>query len=237
MATVSPSQREFADSLELSTGDRLSRGEFHRLYERAPVDFRAELIGGIVYVSLPRRRQRGTSHTSLSMVFAVYESRTPGVEAGDNATILLGDEAEPQPDLFLRVLPAYGGQSRTSDDDYVLGPPELVGEIALSSRAIDLHAKRNDYIQAGVLEYLVWCLREQELRWFDLRTQGELSPDADGVLRVRAFPGLWIHVESLLHRDGQQLLATLEQGLASPEHAAFVARLEESRKNLANGIS
>src|SRR5436189_5611344 len=107
-----------------------------------PVDFVAELIGGIVYVASPLKRRHGTNHLPLGSLFFAYEGNTPGVESGDNTTILLGDEGEPQPDLFLRILPEYGGQSRTTADDYVEGAPELIAEIAHSSQAIDLHAKR-----------------------------------------------------------------------------------------------
>ncbi len=61
---------------------------------------------------------------------------TPGFEASDNATVVLGEENEPQPDLFLRILPQFGGQTRTTKDQYVEDAPELVAEIAHSSRAI-----------------------------------------------------------------------------------------------------
>src|SRR5438270_6929222 len=120
-----------------------------------PGDFEAELIGGIVYVASPLKRRHGTNHLPLGNLLFAYEDHTPGVESGDNATILLGDEGEPQPDLFLRILPEFGGQSRTTDDDYVEGAPELVAEIAHSSRSIDLHRKREDYTRYGVWEYLV----------------------------------------------------------------------------------
>jgi len=152
------------------------------------------------------------------------------VEAGDNTTILLGDEGEPQPDLYLRILEECGGQSRASPDDYILGAPELLSEIAQSSRSLDLHGKRLDYARYGALEYVVLCLQERQLRWFDLQANQELTLDTDGVCRVRTFPGLWIHAEALFAKDFQQLMATLQQGLASPEHEAFVRRLQAAQK-------
>ena len=106
---------------QLHNGDRMSRAEFHRLYEKTPEGFKAELVGGIVYVASPLRIRHGTNHLFLGGTFFLYQGATPGVEAGDNTTILLGDEGEPQPDLYLRILPEYGGQSRTSPDDYVEG--------------------------------------------------------------------------------------------------------------------
>ena len=173
----------------------------------------------------PLRRRHGTCHVQLGGLLATYEAHSPGVEVADNATILLGDEGEPQPDLYLRILPEFGGQSRTTADDYVDGAPELIIEVALSSRAIDLHGKYDDYRRYGVAEYLVVCLEESELHWFDLRGNQELSADDDGVLRVRTFPGLWIHSGALLAKNHAKLMAELEKGLATGEHAGFIQRL------------
>jgi Uma2 family endonuclease len=230
MATVPETALRPPEQVELHTGDRMTREEFHRIYEQTPEHFRAELIGGIVYVASPLKRRHGTNHLPLGTLFFTYEGHTPGVESGDNTTILLGEEGEPQPDLFLRILPEYGGQSRTTADDYVEGAPELIAEVAHSSRAIDLHAKRDDYTRYGVLEYLVLSLRDRRLFWFDLRARQDLQPDADGVYRLRSFPGLWVHGEALLARDHRRLTATLEQGLATNEHADFVARLATARR-------
>lgn len=94
----------------------------------------------------------------------------------------------------------------------------------------EFNAKLQDYRRYGVLEYLVVNLADRRLHWLDLRTGTELTPDADGVVRVRCFPGLWIHVEALLAKDYNRLMTTLQQGLATPEHAAFVRRLEDARK-------
>lgn len=215
---------------ELQTGDRMTREEFHRIYEQAPEDFRAELIGGIVYVSSPLKLAHGESHLLLGSVFAAYQGSTPGVQCGDNTTILLGDEGEPQPDLFLRVLPEFGGQSDTTEDDYVRGAPELIAEIAVSSRSIDLHAKRDDYARYGVREYLVLCPREEKLRWFDPQNDRERDPDDDGIYRIGAFPGLWIDGAAVLARDHSRLMAVLQNGLDSPEHVKFVSRLAASRQ-------
>jgi Uma2 family endonuclease len=193
-----------------------------------PADFQAELIGGIVYVASPLKLRHGANHLPLGTLFFTYEARTPGVQSGDNTTILLGDEDEPQPDLFLRILPACGGQSRTSEDDYVLGAPELIAEIAYRSRSIDLHRKREAYARYGVCEYLVLCLREQRLRWFDLRKDRELEPDDDGICRLAVFPGLWIDGQAVVARDHARMLAILEQGLSTPDHEQFVRRLAAS---------
>lgn len=212
---------------ELRSGDHMTREEFHRIYSLMPEDFRAELIGGIVYVASPVKRPHSTTHVVLGTWFGTYVGNTPGTEAGDNGTQILSDEDEPQPDLYARILPEYGGQSQTTEEDYVGGPPELNAEISYSTRSIDLHAKKNRYARFGVREYLVVSLREALVRWFDLRSGEEFQADANGVSRSRVFPGLWLHVEALLNQDYHRLLATLNQGLATEEHAAFVRALAE----------
>ncbi|MBV8678664.1 MAG: hypothetical protein JO355_15990, partial [Planctomycetaceae bacterium] len=49
----------------------------------------------------------------------------------------------------------------------------------------------------------------------------------DGCYHSEAFPGLWLDPRALLDDDLDGLMATLERGLATAEHAAFVARLAD----------
>ena len=53
----------------------------------------------------------------------------------------------------------------------------------------------------------------------------ELAADSDGLYRCSIFPGLWLDPAAFLCRDAKRLLKVLRQGLASPEHAAFVELL------------
>jgi len=156
----------------------------------------------------------------------VYWSTTPGVEAGDNATVRLDLENEPQPDAFLRILPACGGQSRDSGE-YVGGAPELIAEVAASSASYDLHDKLRAYQRNGVCEYVVWRVWDRAIDWFVLR-EGHferLAPDSAGYYRSEVFPGLWLDAAALIRGDLARVLAVLQEGLSSPEHAQFVDRL------------
>lgn len=213
---------------KLRTGNTMSRAEFHLAYERTESDFHAQLIGGAVYVWEWVTIDHGTMHAALGALLCTYEAATAGVEAAHRTTVLLGDDAEPEPDLLLRILPEFGGQTSTTPDDYVSGPPELIIEIAECERSVEFHEKRRDYTRHGVREYLVLSLRERQLRSFNLPENQEVSIDTDGVLRVRTFPGLWIDCEGLLERDCRRQMDTLGRGLASPEHAAFVERLADA---------
>lgn len=214
----------------LYNGDRLSQPEFHRRYEAYPEDGKFELIGGVVFMASPLLRGHGTSSPLLTTALVLYQASTPGVEVADNMTVILGEESEPQPDLLLRIDKAWGGQSDYNADHCLVGAPELVTEVAHSSVAIDLHRKRQDYQRAGVLEYVVFSVAEGQVYWFHFPSKRQLKPDRQGVWRSRVFPGLWIDGPAVAARDSARLIATVQQGLASPEHAAFVGQLEERRR-------
>ncbi len=79
-----------------------------------------------------------------------------------------------------------------------------------------------------MIEYVAVLMREQEVRWHRLRGDAfEVVPaSADGVYKSEVFPGLWLNAPALLVGDMARVLAVLAQGIASPEHAVFVKRLE-----------
>ena len=215
----------------LEPGDHLDQPSFHARYREMPEDVKAELIGGVVFMSAALRRQHGRSSGLLVHWLRAYEDDTPGVEVYDNATTIIGDDSEPQPDACLIVQPECGGQMRVTDEDYLQGAPELVGEVASSTEAYDLHSKKRDYERAGVKEYLVIALRQQTVFWF-VNRGGKFEakpPDADGVIRSEVFPGLWLDPAALVGLNGRRLLEVLRQGLATSEHAAYAAELAARR--------
>ena len=211
----------------LVNGDNLDQKTFHERYEAMPPHIRAELIGGIVYMSSAMKRPHGRSGGRLVQCLLAYEDATQGTEALAAVTNVLGPESEPEPDGCLLILPEYGGQTWEDAEGYINGAPEFVGEISDSTESIDLNQKKADYEKAGVREYMVAALRKREVFWF-VRRRGKfkpLSPGGDGILRSEVFPGLWLDPAAFLKRDGKLLMAVLRQGLDSPEHAAFAAKL------------
>ncbi len=221
----------FAAIPPLRAGDRLSREEFERRYEAMPPETRAELLEGKVFMPSPVRfRCHGQPHRWLSTWLGVYEAATPGVSGADEATIRLDVSNEPQPDLVLFLLPEHGSQVRISDDDYIEFAPELVVEVSASSADRDLSAKFNAYCRNEVREYLVFRTEDRKVDWFAWK-DGKYEPlttNDQGWICSQVFPGLWLDEAALLRGDLPALLAGLQQGLASPEHAAFVARLKSS---------
>lgn len=217
----------------LEGGDRLSRDEFGLRYQAARHIKKAELIEGVVYVASPvRARSHGEPHGLIITWLGVYKAITPGVGLGDNATVRLDADNEPQPDGLLRI--EVGGQSRITEDDYIEGAPELVAEVAASSASYDLHDKKEAYRRNGVQEYLVWQVFEQKLNWYRLQDREYvlLEPDEAGIVRSQVFPGLCLAVSALIEGDMVKVLAVLQDGLNSPKHTHFVQNLSEQNPTL-----
>ena len=213
----------------LENGARLSRPEFHRRYENSPRLRKAELVEGTVYIiSSPVSLSHSASHGILGTLLGTYALHTSGVQVGNNGTLLLDNENEPQPDLMLRLVEsAAGARSRASANGYVTGPPEMVVEIAVSSASLDLRDKFRAYQRNGIQEYLVWRVQENRLDWWQL-IDGEyqaMAPDAAGVIESGVFPGLRLAVKALLAGAQAEAFAELQAGIASEAHRAFAASL------------
>ncbi|MFN8525533.1 MAG: Uma2 family endonuclease [Chloroflexota bacterium] len=197
----------------LESGDHLSQAEFHRRYSARPDIRKAELVEGVVYLASPVRVDRhGEPHGFVIGWLAQYVAGARDAHLADNATVILDDRNEVQPDAFLwRRAP---GGPRLTADGYLEGAPQLVVEIAASSVAYDLHEKKEAYRRNGVREYVVWRVLDGAIDWFRL-TDGQyapVSPDADGVIESDQFPGLRLHVASMLAGDLASVLGHNRQG-------------------------
>ena len=215
----------------LNNGDRLTRPEFERRYAARAHLKKAELIEGVVYITSAVSFEAHAQPHALTITWlGVYQIATPGVLLGDNPTVRLDMDNEPQPDGVLLLDPRVGGNSHLGEDEYIEGAPELAVEVAASSAAYDLHDKKRVYRRNGVREYIVWQTFENKLDWFAL-SGGKyiaLESDESGVVRSLVFPGLWLAVPALLNGDMTEVMAVLQEGLNSPEHTEFVKRLSQT---------
>ena len=216
----------------LENGDHLTAAEFERRFDAMPSLKKAELIEGVVFVASPvRHREHGRPHNHLGGWLYSYEARTPGVQSGSESTLRLDDQNEPQPDGLLFIEPECGGQITLDDEGYLVGGPELVGEVSATTASMDLNAKLQVYCRHRVQEYVVWRVLDSAIDWF-ICERGQfqpLLPDADGIHRSRVFPGLWLDAAALVAGDLARVLDVLHAGLASPAHAAFVEELRSRR--------
>jgi Uma2 family endonuclease len=209
----------------LREGDRLGSAEFLRRWEAMPLLKHAELIGGVCFMPSPVNYPHARIHSSMDAWLWFYQDATPGCETGADCTWAMGPKDVPQPDIFLRILAEFGGQSRV-EGAYATGAPELVVEVSGSSVSRDLGVKLDLYRRAGVREYLTVLLESREVLWRYL-SRGryrEITADDAGLLRSRLFPGLWLDPDALWSPK-RSIRTAVEEGIRSPEHAAFVRRL------------
>jgi hypothetical protein len=213
----------------LETGERLTVEEFLRRWEELPELKRAELIDGAVYVPAPVSLAHGRLNSQTAWWLGHYQQATLGCQAGTNTTWLMAGSV-PQPDVYLRIAPEYGGQSST-ERSLGAGAPELAVEICVTSTNPDLGPKLALYQRVGVREYLTVELFGKRLTWRVLENgvYAAQSVPSDGILKSRVFPGLWLDSAAFWADDGAKMQAVVNQGLASEEHRQFVARLAEAR--------
>jgi Uma2 family endonuclease len=216
----------------LENGYHLSAFEFLRRYEACPEIIKAELVNGIVYMASPVRFDlHGMPDSLVQTWLGHYCLATAGVRSAANSTVRLSSDDVVQPDGLLLIPPESGGSARPDDKGYLLGPPELIVEIAASTVSLDAREKFASYRRAGVREYLLWRTADAEIDWWVLE-QDEyrpLSPTPKGVLCSKIFPGLWLDTAALLAGDGKRVITILDEGLSTPEHADFVAKLQQQQ--------
>jgi len=222
----------------LREGDRLTASEFLRRWEaitqgagrrRMPDLKHAELIDGVVFLGSLATSDHGERHASLCRWIWLYAEQTIGCRAS-RATLVVCPNDVVQPDGMLLILPEYGGQSNVTGE-YLGGGPELIVEVTGSSSSRDLGVKLELYRRSGVLEYLTILLKPNRVIWRQLMSgrHREITPDDDGLLRSRTFPGLWLDPDAVWDQK-RSLETALEQGVRSPEHAAFVRRLSNPKR-------
>jgi Uma2 family endonuclease len=209
----------------LCDGDRMSRDEFLRRWELLPSLKHAQLLDGIVYRASPVSTNHSSLHANFVIWLGTYMARTPGLETLTDGTTLMGNDA-PQPDIALRILPSFGGQSR-DEGPYLADAPELIVEVAASSRARDLGPKSQLYLKSGVRESVTALVEEERILWREVDGYGwrDITADGAGILRSRVFPGLWLDEAAMWRRDLAQVLDVLGQGMASAEHVGFAQSL------------
>ncbi len=214
----------------LQNGDRLTAEEFERRYDAMPDLKKAELINGVVYMPPPvTMDEHGAPHFDMIGWLGLYRMMTPGVRGGDNPTLRLPLQNRPQPDICLIIDPSHGGQVQIVNR-YIVGGPELVAEVAATSVNYDLSDKLEVYRRNNVREYVVWRVFDREIDWFVLRNgqYERLALSPEGFFKSEVLPGLWLDPAALIRRDMARVAQVAQQGIASPEHAAFVVRLQQA---------
>jgi Uma2 family endonuclease len=214
----------------LVAGQHLDQPTFHERYEAMPPETRAELVGGVVFLTPPHRADYGEMTMTVSGWLFRYKMNTAGLRGG-NCTIKMDVLSEVEPECSLRIPASLGGRSWVDEDGYLCGAPELLVEVDDQSRDLDLVLKKYEYERIGIREYVFVGIHPQELLRFIRRGNHfeDWPPGQDGIYRSEVFPGLWLDPKALYAQDLDRLGEVLEQGVATPQHADFVARLARAR--------
>ncbi len=197
----------------LESGDLLTHDEYVCRYGIVPDKLKAERINGKVHLmSSLRTAQSGVARASLGYWLSTFVMHDPEVLAAHDATVFLNADNDPQPDLCLL---RKAGRTRFDVEGYIIGPPELIVEIAGSSASYDFGEKRDVYEAAGVGEYLVFETGEGIIRWWrsDDGKFLEIEP-VEGVYRSHLFPGLWLNSDALRSANSLKLIETLQRGIS-----------------------
>jgi Uma2 family endonuclease len=216
----------------LVDGDHLSVEEFERRYEAMPHLKKAELINGVVHMPPPVHDDHSTPHSFASAWVGLYCAHTPGTQAHIERSVQFIGHSEVQPDVMLVIRPEHGGATFLNERGNLAGSPELILEVAATSANYDLYEKKDLYHANRVREYIVWQTLDARLDWFDWESTAYVRrlPDKPGLIKSRVFPGLWLNVTALLNGRHDAVLRTVQAGVASAEHRAFVRKLGAARR-------
>lgn len=212
----------------LANGDHLTADEFCRRWNAMPELKHAELLGGRVYMNPPiSAESHSLPHGRIVVWLWHYAIATDGTQFFDETSAHFGPGDLPQPDAVLRIKESHGGNSRLIRGD-LHGAPELIVEVSSSSERRDLGIKKQRYAANGVQEYLIWLVAKRKFVWFSLQ-EGEyveLEQLRSGIVKSRVFPGLWLDTKGMLADNWPKILATLRNGMESPESVEFAKRLK-----------
>ena len=222
----------------LVTGERVTVEEFMRRWEELPDLKNAELIDGVVHVLSPAGLEHGSLSSRTISWLGYYAYATPGCDAGSHSTWLMSGSV-PQPDVYLRILPSHGGQSR-NEGEYGTDAPELVAEVCDTSTEVDFGPKLALYERAGVREYVTVELLGQRLIWRVLENGAyvALTLPPDGIIQITGLSRAVARRAGLLGRRWREDAGGIERGpcfRGSPEVRAAACGGTIDRKSAAKG--
>ena len=240
MATVESSAVESAfagrgaDS-GLCAGDRLTRAEFERRYSAMPKSRKQNLLKGSFICRRPLLTTTPARISISSRCWASIALRRPGCKAATTERYVSTWKTNlSRTPFFASCRSAADSRARrrvrgrcARTDCRDLGQQRQLRSARQASRVpAEWRVRVHGMASLGLGHRLV-CVREDRFE--------RLLPTAEGHYRSEVFPGLWLNAAALLRGDVAQVLAVLQQGIASSEHAALVVRLRAVAAAQASG--
>ncbi len=75
---------------------------------------------------------------------------------------------------------------------------------------------------------VLFFVKERQCMWLGRGSNEDEKIHSDGILRSTCFPGLWLDVRAFFDSNGEKVAEALRQGLASPERAKWLKRLQSA---------
>ena len=202
-----------ADRPGLQNGDELHAKEFIRRFDKMPDLKKAELVDGTVFMGSPvSHDDHGRYDSILQIWLGVYAARHPQLDTSPNSTVIIDSETVVQPDGILFDTMKLSPSQRTGR--LLTGIPELVAEVSASTASLDNNRKRKVYERAGVKEYIVWRVFDNEIDFWRYDDDAEIFtltyPNENGFWESAVFPGLILDVPAALRVDRAAVISGLD---------------------------
>jgi Uma2 family endonuclease len=159
MTTTVDKQAQPANIAPLPASHRFTVDDYHRMVESGVLkeDDRVELLNGEIIDTAPLSSQHNAQVMKLADLF--YQHRKPAIQIMVQSSIRLNREAEPEPDMVL--LPER--EDRYIDALPTAGDILLLVEVSSTTLAYDRSRKLPAYAQAGIREYWIVSLPDNQL--------------------------------------------------------------------------
>ena len=162
--------------------------------------------------------------TDLVLCVNRYRLLTTGLYVCVHVPVLLDAETRIVPGLVAMVNGGRLKQCQPSAEGFQ-GPPNFVLDVFNWGETAEYERRRDLFERFGVTEYVALeDTHAPTLHWN--RENGgrfqEIEPDADGLIKSKALPGLWIPTRALAARDWWSVLAAIERGASRRGHHEFV---------------
>lgn len=178
-------------------------------------------------MGLARPYVLGELASSVSYWLCQYRRSTPCVESLGRVSIFLDPTTEIETTAAMWLTPGADDRPRWQRCE---GVPELLVEVTATVHNKVFRRRLRVYEQSEIHELLVVTGDPRDTALY-ARENGRfarVSPADDGSYRSRVFPGLWLDPSALFSDEWNEMAACLDRGMATEEHAAFVASSVEA---------
>ncbi|MDB5337973.1 MAG: hypothetical protein JWN70_3592 [Planctomycetaceae bacterium] len=158
--------------------------------------------------------------TDLALCVNRYRLFTPGIYVCLHVAVVLDEQTRIVPGLIAMVNHGRLKQCEPVTHGFQ-GPPNFVLDVFDSDEMTEYESRRTIFERFGVVEYVAVENAEHPILHWNRHdgTRFETAhPDAQGVIKSKALPGLWIPVKALTARDWWLILATIERGVTRRGH-------------------